>query len=92
MAGTPDPAFPGLVDPSPPLTPEQLAALERRLERAVRRPNRVRVLPPLPWRVRARLRLHRTVDRTCSFLCGHGLEDAALLLWRLAGMRQTRRR
>jgi hypothetical protein len=44
------------------------------------------VYPPLPRRVRARLRTERCIDRLGCWLCGRGCTAAAILLWRVCGM------
>ena len=41
---------------------------------------------PLPWKTRVRLRARRRVDITAAWLRGHGLEAAAVGLWRLCRM------
>lgn len=41
---------------------------------------------PLPFRTRLRLRAHRRVDVVAGWLVGHGLERAAIGLWRVCGM------
>ena len=42
--------------------------------------------PPLPLRTRLRLRATRRVDITAAWLIGHGLERAAIGLWRACGL------
>jgi hypothetical protein len=37
---------------------------------------------PLPFKTRLRLRVTRRVDMTAGWLCGHGMEAAAVGLWR----------
>lgn len=91
------PAEPGpsplLAAPDLKLSPEELADFGERLSRVAHGPVRyrhpdgkTRRYPPLPWRVRARLRTHRTVDTIGAWLCHHGHEDAALALWKALGM------
>lgn len=66
MAGGTEPVYPGLIPAAPDLTPEQVAELRREFGRVARGPVRwihpdgkARRRLPLPWRVRARLRLRR---------------------------------
>lgn len=41
---------------------------------------------PLPLKTRLRLRARRRVDVAAAWLIGHGLEGAAVGLWRVCGM------
>lgn len=41
---------------------------------------------PLPFKTRVRLRATRRVDVTAAWLCGHGMEAAAVGLWRACGL------
>lgn len=58
----------------------------------VRRPtrpanaHRVRLLTPLPARIRLRLTVHRRIDRVGAWLCGHRCSWLALWIWRASGM------
>lgn len=49
-------------------------------------PRKVRLLTPLPRRVRLRLLAARQVDRAAIWLVGHKRHDAAERLWRVFGM------
>jgi hypothetical protein len=57
-----------------------------------RRPGRpdnahqVRLLTPLPARIRLRLAVHRRIDRVGAWLCGHRCNRAALWMWRACRM------
>lgn len=75
------------------LTPEDVERFRRDFARAVAK-GRIRYVHPdgkarrrlpLPWRVRARLRVQGAVDRACIFLCEHGLWRAARVTWRVPG-------
>jgi hypothetical protein len=66
------------------LTDEQVALLASRLEAALRKGTRLRLLTPLPRRTRARLAAARAVDVVAFWLCQRGHVRAARLLWRLA--------
>jgi hypothetical protein len=92
-AAKPGPAVPVLIAPVREISPEELAEFRERLSRVAhgpvryRRPNgKTRRYPPLPWRVRARLRTHRAADTIGAWLCRHGHEDAALTPWKALGM------
>ncbi len=41
---------------------------------------------PLPLRTRLRLAATRRVDTVCDWLCWHGLDGAAVLIWRACGL------
>jgi hypothetical protein len=91
-AAEPEPS-PLLAAPGLKLSPEELADFAERLGRVAhgpvryRRPDgKTRRCPPLPWRVRARLRARRAVDTFGAWLCHHGREDTALALWKALRM------
>lgn len=68
---------------SPIWTDEQLAWFAAEWERAVRGP--VRLLTPLPRRVRLRLAIRYVIDGAAIWLAEHGHFRAATLTWRLFG-------
>jgi len=78
--------------PSDGLTAEQEAEFREALGRAVAH-GRYRWVHadgkarrrPLPWRVRARLRLRQAANGLGTWLCEHGHHEAALRLWRARG-------
>lgn len=92
-AAKPGPAVPVLIAPVREISPKELAEFRERLSRVAHGPVRyrrsdgkTRRYPPLPWRVRARLRTYRAVDTIGAWLCRQGHEGAALALWRALGM------
>jgi hypothetical protein len=48
--------------------------------------HRVRLLTPLPARIRLRLAVHGRIDRAGAWLCGNRCARAAVWLWRASGM------
>lgn len=42
--------------------------------------------PALSRRTRFRLAVTRRIDITCGWLCEHGLDAAAVLIWRACGL------
>lgn len=64
-----------------PLTDEQVEKIRARFERAARC-GKVKVIPPLPRRVRLRLATQRMVDHVAIWLADHGRYRAARALWR----------
>lgn len=49
--------------------------------RQARHPHRSKL--PLPRRTRFRLAVSRYRDKTCEWLCGHGMTSAARIIWRI---------
>lgn len=41
---------------------------------------------PLPLKTRARLRIVRWINTVCCWLCDHGRDGMAELIWRACGM------
>jgi len=41
---------------------------------------------PLPLMTRLRLRVKRRIDLACGWLCEHGRDNLAVLIWRVCGM------
>jgi hypothetical protein len=72
-------------DGAVPLTDEQVDRLRAEWERKVRQRGRLRVLTPLPRRVRLRLWRARQVDRAAIWLADRKRYGAAQLLWRACG-------
>lgn len=68
------------------LTSEQLDQFKAEWERQARKPGEIRLLTPLPRRVRLRLAAMRTVNRTAIRLVSGGHYRAARGLWRASGM------
>lgn len=67
------------------MTPQELRAFRNRWDKALARPGAVRVLTPLPWRVRARLSATSAVDRAATWLVYHVHWRAGALVWQLTG-------
>lgn len=74
------------------LTGDQVALLASRLDAALRKGGRPRLLTPLPRRTRARLAAAGAADAVGIWLCQHGQVRAARLLWRLQGSQGAARR
>lgn len=69
---------------TPAWTDEQLAGFKAEWERQVRG-GRVRLLTPLPLRVRLRLAVTHVIDSTAIKLAEHKHYNTARLVWRAAG-------
>lgn len=67
------------------ISPAELRALRNRWDKALKRPYKVRVLTPLPLRVRARLVAAGAVDRTAAWLVRRVHWRAGEFLWRVTG-------
>lgn len=68
------------------MTDEEIAAFRENIREALASPSRMTVFPPLPRRVRLRLRFHRRVDDVAYWLVCHGHCTAARRLWQACGM------
>lgn len=55
-------------------------------ERRPANAHQVRLLTPLPARIRLRLAVHRRIDGVCAWLCGHRCVRLAGWIWRASGM------
>jgi hypothetical protein len=69
-----------------PWTDEQLGQFVDEWRRQARKPGRIRLLTPLPRRVRVRLAAARAVDRVAIRLVDRKRYRAARALWRAFGM------
>ena len=67
------------------LTAEQVEAFAAAFEKAMAK-GKLRVLTPLPRRIRLRLWAHRRIDGLCAFLCAHGGWQLAIGVYRACGM------
>ena len=56
----------------------------------VRRDGTVTIRPALPRRTRLKLAAVRRIDTVCDWLCGHGLDGAAVLVLRACGLWPSR--
>lgn len=67
-------------------TDEQLARFAAEWRRKAGRPGEIRLLTPLPRRVRLRLAVTSAIDHAAIWLAYRGQLRAAEWLWRAAGM------
>jgi hypothetical protein len=64
---------------------DPIGDLAAKFERAYR-DGQVKLLTPLPRKVRLRLWLHSQADRIGCWLCDHRHPEAAIAFWRACGM------